>query len=276
MKVYIALLIVFMMGSQSYSKTIVVDLNGSGNYTSIAIAVNLAQDGDTVKVLPGTYAEQINITKAIVLMGSGYENTKITSSSDPTVTINSGKIMWFSITSTGGSGILFNAGIVTNCVIQSCAKNGIEMKRDDYAISGSISNCVLFGNGGYGVYQSNATGDIYIQNSISYNNGKEGFWSDSHFLYVNYCNGSTHNTNGNIGNLTVNPSFVSNYNFHLSLISQCINAGNNALEDPDGTRSDMGYFGGIDCPIYPVVTDIQIIPLSNGQVQIQATARANY
>ena len=49
-------------------RTLVV---GSGGYATVGEAVALALDGDTVLVRPGTYREQVIITRAITLMGDG-------------------------------------------------------------------------------------------------------------------------------------------------------------------------------------------------------------
>jgi hypothetical protein len=50
-------------------------------------------------------------------------------------------------------------------------------------------------------------------------------------------------TNGNLG---VTPMFAdpATGDFHLQNVSQCINAGDPTMLDTDGTRADMGMFGG--------------------------------
>ena len=40
------------------------------------------------------------------------------------------------------------------------------------------------------------------------------------------------------------PQFVSATDFHLAAGSPCIDHGDPALTDADGTRADMGMFGG--------------------------------
>ena len=79
-----------------------------------------------------------------------------------------------------------------------------------------------------------------------------------------------------MGNINTDPQFTSPTNFHISPDSPCWDAGRFDVFDPDGSRSDMGYFGGPDCPIYPVVTELQITPLPGGGVQVEATGVANY
>ena len=48
---------------------IVVDPSGGGTVETIAEAVAMARDGDTVRVMPGTYAEPVVVDKDIVLEG---------------------------------------------------------------------------------------------------------------------------------------------------------------------------------------------------------------
>ncbi len=49
---------------------------------------------------------------------------------------------------------------------------------------------------------------------------------------------------GSAGNLAQAPQFVSATDFHLAAGSPCIDHGDPALTDADGTRADMGMFGG--------------------------------
>ena len=50
---------------------IIVDQSGNGTTTTIAAAVEMAQDGDTILVRPGTYVEAVVIDKDITLSGDG-------------------------------------------------------------------------------------------------------------------------------------------------------------------------------------------------------------
>jgi nitrous oxidase accessory protein NosD len=47
------------------------------DYPTIQAAINAANPGDTIKVLPGTYTEQIVITKDLKIIGSGAKSTVI-------------------------------------------------------------------------------------------------------------------------------------------------------------------------------------------------------
>jgi hypothetical protein len=49
---------------------LVVAADGSGDFASIAVAVDAARDGDTIRVQPGTYIESVLVDKDITLAGS--------------------------------------------------------------------------------------------------------------------------------------------------------------------------------------------------------------
>jgi hypothetical protein len=266
MKLILGFLATLLLPAALLGRTIIVDVNGSGQFTSIVAAMSAAVNGDTVKVLPGDYPDPFTISKNIVLMGSGYETTRIVSNGNPAITMTAGKIMWFAVTSNQGEGIWFSGGQITNCVIRGCTRPGIRLKTN---ASGIISNCVILENGGYGVTGENGN-SVAVYNCISRNNTDVGYYN----LTVNYSCGSGWYAGG-AANIDSDPKFTSSTDFRISSTSPCWNTGKPDVLDPDGSRSDMGYFGGPDCPIYPVVVSMRVIATTGG-VQIQATGRANY
>jgi len=143
----IAMLCTFFLASAS-AKIIIVDKAGSGQYLTIQSAINAAQaNTDTIRVYPGIYNESLIVNKAIVIQGSGYETTIITSSNNPTITMSAAaKMMWFAITSSGGNGANLPAGTITNCVVSGCTALGVYFPSNS---TGSVKNCVLVGNAQY-------------------------------------------------------------------------------------------------------------------------------
>jgi len=266
------LLLILLLSQLSFSNIIIVDQNGIGDYTTIQEGIDAAVEKDTVKVYPGTYEEQIILIKEIVLMGSGYENTIITSSVDPTIKMSKGIIQWFTITSMGGDGIAISGGTIKNCVINSCAKVGIYMP-EGFA---SVINTIIVNSGSAGIFVDKGT--LNVTNSISQFNAGYGFarsrYSGGH-LNLSYSNGATSYTYGNQGVINQNPLFFSSTDFRIPPHSPSWDTGNPTLKDPDGSRSDMGYFGGPDAPIYPTVFEIIIEPSGNN-IKLKAKARANY
>jgi hypothetical protein len=276
MKNVILLSFFFLFQTVLLPKTIIVDLNGGGQFTKIQDAITNATASDTIKVWPGSYNEQITLNKNIILIGSGYENTAIVGNFNPTITMSTGKLQWFKLSSTGGNGMNLSGGLVTNCVITGCSNYGIyNGTSGSYA---TVTNCVVFGNVYDGISASSG-GIINVTNTISRNNGSNGF--DNHYssatINLSYSDGSRGYTSGNQGCIDQDPNFtsVTNLDFHLSEGSPCWNTGNPAYTDPDGSIGDMGYFGGPDCPIYPTVYEITISP-NGATIDLHAKARANY
>ncbi|MDX9905273.1 MAG: pectinesterase family protein [Bacteroidales bacterium] len=280
MKKNFTLLVLMLIAFSSvcHSNTIIVSINGGGQFEHIQNAIDNSKTGDTIKVWPGTYTEQININKNILLEGSGYENTIITSGENPSVIISMGTIKWFMISSYGGDGILMSGGEVKNCVINGCSGSGIY--GGNSGGDGIVRNCVIANFGGTGIISNNGSGCyITITNCISITSGKTGYYGYCGYacikLSVSYSDGSTQNVNGGQGCINSDPIFISSNDFHISQGSPCWDSGNPALQDPDGSLSDMGYFGGPDCPIYPVVYEIITTP-NGDNINIEAKGRANY
>ncbi len=275
-KIFLLFVLVAAITATLSARIIKVDINGSGQFTSINTAVINAVAGDTIKVLPGSYFEQVTINKNVVVIGSGFETTMINSNVNPTVVISAGKILWFNISSASGDGIQVSgtSAIISNCVIRGCMINGI-----NGLTGGSITtviNCVLMNDGNDGIIAQNGA-IINATNCIAWNCGLGYFTKNGGVVNISYCDGSTYFTNGNqSGLINLDPQFVSSSDFHISQGSPCWDKGNPSLLDPDGSQSDMGYFGGPDCPIYPVVKSVKIIPQQDGSIQIQATGVANY
>lgn len=263
----------------AFATITIVDINGAGQFTSIQLAIDNSLPGDTIQVWPGTYNEAININKNVVLQGAGYENTIITSATNPTINMSNGKIKWLQISSTGGTGILLSSGTVSNCVIKACAGQGLQ----GGAGTGYVYNSIFIQNGAWGINLGEiSTGYLYVWNCISRNNISGGFNGDVGPTYgcdnrINllFSNGSHSCTDNNQGCVDADPIFISSTNYHLSTGSPCFDTGQPSLSDPDGSISDMGYFGGPDCPIFPVVYQMTVSPNGNN-INIQAKARANY
>src|SRR6266566_8399851 len=75
-----------MAGTGRSSSTLCV--GGPHCYSTVQAALNAAQDGDTVRVGPGTFAGGITITKSVSLVGVAAAATTI-SGRGPVVTIGS-------------------------------------------------------------------------------------------------------------------------------------------------------------------------------------------
>lgn len=177
----------------------------------------------------------------------------------------------------GGAGVV--VGYMDKTRIQN---NRINNNNEEgiYLLSTSTSivrNNILVGNKGAGIHVSNysyATYPIILNNIITHTKKSDdshydgfgimrGRWYEDTFTddYNNYDSIAFNITFANAGegtkcgkwefcnSLHDDPKFVSESDFHLQPGSPGINAGDPNLKDSDGTRSDMGFYGGPnDCP----------------------------
>lgn len=270
-----------------------VNLDGSGGCdTLINAAIAKASAGDTVFVWDGIYRENVVINKRILVMGAGHQTTKIIPESGNSVTLASGYsqtvLSGLALTAPGGTGIysplLVGDLTLRNCAITHCTGWGIlvdggsSVNRQIF-----VKSCLIDQNGRDGIQFTN--GSIYVFNSvISGNNGYPLHIIGSTAYFADHCcaYGNTYNSLSGEGNLLVDPQFVDPVagNYHLQPGSPCIDAGRpgTAYEDCDGTRNDMGVYGGPDavCGPGPSVTELQIVPATvvKGQsFKVQAKAK---
>ncbi len=72
---FIAIISIILPFSNVWSSTIIVDINGTGDYTSIQEGIDNASDGDIVLVYPGTYCENIDYCGKNITVASKYYTT---------------------------------------------------------------------------------------------------------------------------------------------------------------------------------------------------------
>ena len=131
---------------------------------------------------------------------------------------------------------------------------GLNAQRVDVYVRGAapayVANNIFSGCGGYSVY-----GDIGSHVTAEYNCNSES-------SYNNVTVGS--------GTITNNPRFVNpdTWDFRLMTGSACIDAGNPdaSYNDLDGTRNDMGVFGGF----WSGVTNGGIVPITTNTIYVNA------
>lgn len=154
---------------------------------------------------------------------------------------------------------------IHNNLIVSLFKNVTEYSIGSDLGPDTISNNVYVGNFGKGIYTySNSNYRDAFNNHIS---GAKyyGFDGQSPLRFNNFWNNRVNwrSTGGppidTISNITRYPMFVAEEkDFHLQLFSPLINAGDTLVKDRDGTRSDIGMYGGRDGKSY---TYLDLAPL---------------
>jgi len=261
------------------SATITVKQLGGGDYTSITEAINNAFADDKIEVYAGRYEEAVVIDKDLNLVGAGPQVTTIASLSHGIVvkSLVVVTIEGFEITSTG-NGIYLepdgNATIRNNCIV-----NNIGMGIRFYGGSTtSIINNTIHNNGAGGINNNENSGvNVNIFNNIVTNNEGYGLFMRHATVSISHNDVFGNTTNyhycaAGAGDITENPRFIdANSNYVLRSDSPCINAGRSGSvdADPDGSRNDMGAYGGPYAasfwpypPGAPIVTNLTATPTS--------------
>ncbi len=277
------------------ARTICVNPTGTGGcYSAIQSAINSASAGDTIPVSPGTYREHIVINKSIKVIAVG-------GPCEVNLSADTGWAIWFvagatdaeikgvTIESRDKGAIACEAPIrifVLNCLIKNSALDGIYFSNGNGTLC--AYNNVIFNNSRYGIYVP--TGNFQIYSNIIYGSHSGGFERDYYSagkneyncLYLNTPNYAGYAASG-FGDIEQNPQFIdpANCDYHLAQGSPSFNSGRegSSFLDCDGTRNDMGIYGGPDaiCDPGPVVTSLQLVPatvVKGEKFEIQATGAA--
>jgi hypothetical protein len=269
--------------------TIYVDPSGAGDYTNISDAISNAYPDDTIIVNPGLYEEAVIIDKDLTLRGMGPQRVQIYSP------LTGVQIMG-SVTKTSVIGFTitgFNHGIylesspnpriieLKNNVICSNGQRGIRGTSNNKTTV-NITNCVVANNGTDGIYMGDEHTFLYSNIVVSnggygiygaFDWGGENFNSQYNDVWNNPSGDYGFRAEAGTGDISENPDFIDYAigNYVLRNDSPCINAGRpgSGDADPDGSRNDMGAYGGPACasfwpypPGTPIITDLSVTPSS--------------
>lgn len=310
----LACLMVFLTGRVTMGAETIYVHPAEGLYHTIADGVTAAAEGDTVMVAPGDWASFIVNKKVYIVSESGPDVTRITSGE--AVTFNDpgdgASISGFTVT-LSGIGIYVTTACdhvrIENNIISGCGLNGIYFSTVNSSINYcTISNNTISNNVGNGIYfythrSGGYTVTIHAQvinNIISNNNygiihesgGSYGSGISCSFSNNNLWNNTAGDTSGvtvdsSTGNIFTDPFFVNpeTADYHLKAASPCIDSGavGSVYNDPDGTRNNMGVYGGPGAAGFwpdpaggPVVTELLVTPPSvpvGGTLTLKATGK---
>ncbi len=150
-------------------------------YKSVTEAINAAQPGDTIIINPGTYSENVAVSKPVTIKAAG-PRTTITAANPSkdvfAVSAANVRIEGFTITGATSASAVYLAG-ATNCVVSS----------NDLS------------NNGYGVYCDHASHNTISGNAAAGEKGGPKALGDGIYMY--YCNDNTVTNN----NLSANHVF---------------------------------------------------------------------
>jgi parallel beta-helix repeat protein len=153
--------------------SIIVDCNGTGDYTTIQEAIDNAISGDTIYVWSGMYKENVFVDKAITIVGNGSMNTVLDGNNTGdgfNITVDMVNITGFSIQncSSNFGGILLDNVSFCNISNNNCSnnKNGIYLKNSHRNL---ISNNIFSDNDKNGVSVIESLRNELTSNSFSKN-----------------------------------------------------------------------------------------------------------
>ncbi|GEM_PF-2594485 len=238
--------------SSSYSSSytggseIVVAKDGSGQYSSIQSAVTAASSGAVIRIKPGTYYENVSISKPLTLKGDGAKQTFINGSSETTISVSYAqnvKISGLAITNNcskdPSAGILLtnSSAEITDNLIYKCGDEGINAKNSTV----TVTHNTIVGNGrltqnGVGVYVDDKSYANIKSNIISDNSWGVYVFSGSAYMSYNcvYNNskGDYTSITSKMYEVTSNPGFTNAYNndYTLGAYSSCKNKGENGTD----------------------------------------------
>jgi len=282
--------------------SVTVKKDGSGNFTTITAA--LASVAQEIVVHAGEYVENLTIDRPVTLRA--YEGpllTTINGASDagkPVIRVTNNiqqvRVTGFRIANGLQGVVLDSASIVTvtNSIVENNTNEGVRVNAGGNNTSLSAYNNVIANNGAAGIFLiysfpnlpfANIQGNIIMENrgyglQADNTTGKERIFVAHNNLYLNIPSNFSSQFGGSgivlgAGMLyDVDPRFVGTGTNDVRLrvsspASQCINAGpiTASFNDPDGSRNDMGAFGGPHAATFfespldgPIVRQVTVNP----------------
>ncbi|RSD35049.1 NosD domain-containing protein [Methanohalophilus sp. WG1-DM] len=238
-----------LLSSAAMAVEITVGDSGSGNYTTIQDAVNVANDTDTIIVYPGTYNENVDVNKSVIIISqSGNpDDTKVQAASSAdyvfNVTRNNVTISGFDITNATGTS---KAGIFLDGVQHNTISNN------------------KFSKNYYAVFLNESRNNTLTRNIVS-NSSSSGIQlvdSGSNTIYDNYFN--------NTINIKMSDSAGNSWNIKKTLGPNIVGGpsiGGNYWAHPDGTGhsetcTDADNDGFCGSSFYINDSDIDYLPLT--------------
>jgi len=255
---------------------------------SIQSAINKTVVGDEVHVNPGTYYEKVTIKDGVDLIGAGADVTIIDAQRSKDSCIIYAKdiqdftttVSGFTLTNGGRNscGIHLNNSkmIIERNIIYNNGAVGINPIYSGIGIELNnsvpiIQHNILFNNIDIGIwiytpYHSNLEPTIIINNLII--GGWTGIHKDLFSTPPNLFNNDIwgnirdyYNVTPGLDDISEDPLFISNDNFHLQLGSPCIDAGKDIGLPYYGSAPDMGAFEYVPEPATLILLGIGLSAL---------------
>ena len=174
----IMVLVLACAGTAAGATWVVDDEGGAGvDYTTIQAAVNAAAAGDTIEVRSGTYDENVDVTKQLILRGIGMPVVDAGGSGGAAVTLSADEITLEGFTTTNVSSYYAGLNVISsNNTLSSNTSNtyGICMhsSNNNTLSSNKASNNNTASRNNIGIYLRSSSNNTLIGNTASNNNGQ--------------------------------------------------------------------------------------------------------
>jgi len=228
-------------------------VGAGGQYTTIQQAVDAAKSGDTIRVAPGTYTDNVVVSKSLTITAaSGRPTVQAADASKDVFLLTSPGVRIEGLTITGGaSGVQIQGTskcIVTNVV----ARDNVRGVYLSHSTENEISKNNLADNS-YGVYGDSASSNTIASNVATGEKGSSSALGDG--IFLNY--GDSNKITGN--NLSANHVFgISIYTSTQNIIS------NNTMSDNDNVGVRLGPGSNNNTLTFNTIAN-------NGQISQQAS-----
>ena len=251
------------------------DVEGDGSlnkpFRTIATGITAASSYDTVEVAVGSYAENVVLKENVYLRGAGYELTTITAHDHVVTGANGSTIEGFMILndnqgSSWGYGWSESSTTIRNNVFKGhyvglhCGQTGSnELIVNNVIIDNTVG--ITFGWDGTPTIRNN----IIMNNNVHwYNDSQDQFAPAAIIAYNNLWNGNyDFKPSPATGNINMDPKFSNalDNDFRLWWDSPCIDSGDpdDQYDDIDGTRNDMGVYGGPFGTTYDYAVPVELV-----------------
>lgn len=203
------------------------------NYPTIQAALLAANAGDTVLVAPGLYFESITMKPGVQIYG------------EPGAILDGSRGTGALVQATSG---VERTAVLSGFVIRGSAQAGIFLNQ----AAPTLRNNVIIDNVGPGIHCAQAS--PHVLNNVLMANGGGGVLcefpgTDPVIAYNAFWRNRPADVLGctpGVGNRYEEPGFVAALqgDYRLRPDSPLIDTGDPALQDRDGTRSDIGVYGG--------------------------------
>jgi len=226
----------------------------------IQTTIDIAVDGDEIEIEPGTYSENLTITKNVTLRGLETARTIIDApNSSPAISIsNTSDVTVQNLTFTSASiGIQVTNGTSNIFIINNVFNLGTRATPNGTAIDVTDSSDVkinfntFFGN----TLAIDRSSNLTIENNIFSNNTTDINSGDPEAGITLNCFSSDTTTEGSsaINNATITFADETIQDFHLQAPSECIDMGNvSGISDIiDNSSADSGAYGGDNADVLP-------------------------